>query len=118
MIFLFLFPYIPYVRVGFGNCLAKLNFHIKSLEVHVNLNQSQDAMWHFFGQNLINLCRNRPVRRVLFFGIFLPKLGPMILILSRGPYSVHSLDGKIGAKFTHTNEKIGAKFFHYEVFRI
>jgi hypothetical protein len=38
---------IPYVRVGFGKVVPKLNFHIRFLEVHVILNQSQDAMWHF-----------------------------------------------------------------------
>jgi hypothetical protein len=38
--------HIPYVRVSFGRQVPKLNFHIRFLEVHVILNQSQDVMWH------------------------------------------------------------------------
>jgi hypothetical protein len=38
---------IPYVEVSFDTCVSKLNFHIRFLEVHIILNQSQDAMWHF-----------------------------------------------------------------------
>jgi hypothetical protein len=49
--------YIPYVKVSFGTQVPKLNFHIKFLEVNATLNQSQDATWHFLGQNLLNLCR-------------------------------------------------------------
>jgi hypothetical protein len=37
---------LPYVRVSFGKQVPKLNFHIRFLEVHIILNQSQDAMWH------------------------------------------------------------------------
>jgi hypothetical protein len=39
------------------------------------------------------------------------------MILPRGPYSGHSLDGKgeFDIVGTHTNENIGASFFHYGV---
>jgi hypothetical protein len=30
--------------------VPKLNFHTRFLEVHIILNQSQDAMWHFLDE--------------------------------------------------------------------
>jgi hypothetical protein len=35
------------LRISFGRQVPKLNFYIRFLDVHVILNQSQDAIWHF-----------------------------------------------------------------------
>jgi hypothetical protein len=35
---------IPYMEVSFGTYVPKFNFHIRFLEVHIILNQSQDAI--------------------------------------------------------------------------